>query len=86
MATATKAKPIGILTHYYDKIGVGIIKLSKPLKVGDTITVSKGEHTFTQTVDSLELDHESVTKAGEGKEVGLKLSEKIKEGALVELA
>ena len=79
------AKPIGTLTHYYDKLGVGIIKLSKTLKVGDTITVSKGEHSFTQDVDSLELDHEAVSKAGKGKEVGLKLSEKIKEGALVEL-
>jgi translation initiation factor IF-2 len=77
------AKPIGTIVHYYDNIGVGVIKLHGTLKVGDTITLKRGETEFSQTVDSLQMDHEQVEKAGKGKEVGLKLAQSIKEGALV---
>jgi len=36
---ADKAKKIGSITHYYSKLGVGIIKLDNKLKVGDKVSV-----------------------------------------------
>ena len=80
--TMANSKPIGEIIHFFDKIGVGVIKLKGTLSVGDTIVVKRGEQEFSQTVDSMQVDHESVEKAKKG-EVGLKLSEKTKEGALV---
>ncbi len=77
------AKPIGRITHYYDNIGVGVIKLTGSLAVGDTIVIARGDTECIQTVDSMQVDHEQVTKAKKGQEVGLKLNEKMKEGALV---
>lgn len=86
-AKAKQAKPegtvIGKVTHYYDHIGVGVLSLKSPLSVGDAIILKRGDQKFSQIVESLQIDHESVPKAGKGQEVGMKLKERIKEGALV---
>lgn len=68
-----KSKPIGALTHYYDKIKVGVIKLTGTLCVGDCITYTTDEGAYEQIVESLEINREPVFKGGRGKEVGLKL-------------
>ena len=78
-----EGKVIGKVTHYYDHIGVGVLALKSPLSVGDAIILKRGEQKFSQVVESLQIDHESVPKAGKGQEVGMKLKERIKEGALV---
>ena len=72
--------PIGRITHYYSHLGVGIIELSEgELKLGDTIHI-KGAHTdFTQTVDSIQVEHQNVTHAEKGKIVGIKVKEKVRE-------
>ena len=76
-------KQIGVITHWFDKIGVGVIRLSAGLKVGDTIKVVRGDQEFEQTVDSLQIDHAEVAKAKKGEDAALKLAEKVHEGALV---
>mgnify|MGYP001598960042 FL=1 len=76
-------KPIGKITHYYDKIGVAIIELSDTLKVGDKIKIEGGKNEFDQTVEEMQVDHKSVSAAQSGAAVGIKVKEKIREGALV---
>ncbi len=40
----------------------------------------KGKHTdFTQTVDSIQIEHQNVTRAEKGKVVGIKIKEKVRE-------
>jgi putative protease len=81
MSEAKEGKLIGKVTHYFDKIGVAVIKLTAPLKVGDTIRICGGEATdFTQEVESMEIEHEKIKKAKKGQEVGLKVKEKVREG------
>jgi|TARA_B100002003_G_C13819675_1_gene403553 putative protease len=77
------AKEIGKVTHWYDKISVAVIKLSAPLKVGDTVQVKRGETEFEATINSLQIDHKDVKSAKKGDEVATKLSEKAKEGSIV---
>ena len=49
------------------------------LKVGDEIRIAGGEDTdFTQEVDSMEIDHDSVDKAKKGDEVAIKVEEKVR--------
>ncbi len=73
-------KPIGEVTHYYDKIGVAVVKFSKGVKTGDTIQF-KGAHTdFTQAIGSMQFDHKSIESAKKGDEVGMKVDEHVKEG------
>ena len=76
-------KPIGKITHYYDKIGVAIIELAGVLKVGDKIKIEGGKNEFDQTVEEMQVDHKPVDAAKAGDAVGIKVKEKIREGALV---
>ena len=73
-------KKIGEVTHYFDKIGVAIIKLSAPLRMGDKIRVKGATSDFEQVVDSMQIDHQDVESAESGQELGIKVSEKAREG------
>ena len=75
-----EGKLIGEVTHYFGKIGVAVLKLSDTLRVGDTIKITDGEVEFTQPVDSMQIEHQNVQEAKSGELVGLKVSQKVKEG------
>ncbi len=76
-----EGKLIGRVTHYFSNIGVAVIKLSAPLKKGDTIRIIGGVETdFEQEVESMEVEHETVDKAKKGESVGLKAKEKVRDG------
>lgn len=76
-----EGKLIGEVIHYFSKIGVAVIKLSDKLSAGETIRIAGGEDTdFSQTVKSMEVEHEKIEKAKKGDEVGLKVDKKVREG------
>jgi putative protease len=76
-----KLKKIGEISHYYGDIKVAVIELSSALKIGDSIRITGGKDTdFTQSVESMEIDHKKVEKAKKGESVGLKVKEKVREG------
>ncbi len=73
-------KPIGEVTHYYDKIGVAVVRFFKAVKVGDSIQF-KGAHTdFSQTISSMQFDHKDIDSAKKSAEVGMKVDGETKEG------
>lgn len=74
---------VGKVIHYYDKIGVAIVKLSKKIGVGDKIKFVKGDTVFEQTVGSMQIEHASLTEAKPGSEIGIKVDRTVKEGTLV---
>ena len=76
-----KDNPIGKVVHWYDKLGVAVIKLSSVLKVRDQIKVKRGDQEFTDTVDSMQLDHKPVNSGKKGDEIAVKVSQQAKEGA-----
>ena len=80
MAAKAEEKLIGRVTHYYSHLSVGIVELTEgELRLGDLIHV-KGAHTdFTQTVDSIQVEHQNVERAEKGKSVGIKVKEKVRE-------
>jgi len=84
METQEKMVPegdqIGKITHYYDHIGVAVIELSSSLNVGDTIRIIGGEADFSQNVDSMEVERQKVQTAKAGDSVGLKVSQKVRDG------
>ena len=81
--SAPKIKIVGRVVHFYDKIGVAIVELAAPLKVGDTVKMKRGEAEMIQTVHSLQIDHEPVTGAKKKAVVGMKVDAYIPEGTLV---
>ncbi len=75
-----EGKLIGKVAHYFSKIGVAVIELSDVLKAGETIRIIGGETDFEQTVDSMEVDREKTQEGKAGDSVGLKVSQKVREG------
>ncbi len=66
---------IGVVDHFFDKISVGIIKLSGVLKVGDTILIKGKQTDFSQKIESMRIEFDTVTEAKEGDKVGIKVTE-----------
>jgi putative protease len=84
MKEATKKeKPIGEITHYYDKIEVGIIKMKDKLEVGDKIHIKGNATDFEQDVESMQIEHEQVNKVKKGDMIGIQVKDKVREGDLV---
>ena len=80
MIKKTLEKEIGKVTHFYDRLGVAIVKLTDKLNVGDSLHVF-GKHTdFTQVADSLQIEHASVEGAKRGEEIGIKVGQVVHEG------
>ncbi|MFH1444218.1 MAG: hypothetical protein ABIG34_02405 [Candidatus Peregrinibacteria bacterium] len=76
-------KVIGKVIHYYDRIGVAVIAVQSPIRLGDTIRLRHGKHEFMQTVHSLQKNHTPIASAAKGQEVGMKVSEVASEGTLI---
>ncbi len=83
--TMAEEKKIGTVSHYFGKIGVGIIKLSGALKVGDKIKIKGATSDFEQSIGSMQINHEDIKDAKSGDEVGVKLDDKVREGDEVSL-
>ena len=76
-------KEVGKVTHWYDKIGVAVVKLSGPLKVGDNIKIKQGDQELDDTVASMQVDHKEVSSGKKGSEVAIKISQTAKEGTVL---
>jgi translation elongation factor EF-1alpha len=79
-------KPIGEVTHYYNKIGVAVVKLTAgSLKVGQTIHIQGHSTDFVQEVSSMEIQHKNIQEAKVGDEFGLKVDQPARGGDKVYL-
>jgi translation elongation factor EF-1alpha len=78
-----KVAEIGVVTHYFTKIGVAIVELGNTLSVGDRILIKGMTTDFEQTVESIQIEHEDVEKAGSGQSIGLKVKDRVREGDTV---
>ena len=67
---------VGTVSHYYGKLGVAGIDLSSELKVGDTIHILGHTSDFTQTVDSIEIENQTVESGKAGDPIGVKVKER----------
>jgi hypothetical protein len=70
---------IGQVTHFFSKIGVGIVELTLPLAVGDRILVKGPLTDFEQTVGSIQIERTAIARAEGGQSVGLKMVQTVKE-------
>lgn len=70
---------IGSVTHYFNKINVAAIELTGELEVGDTIHIQGHTSDFTQPVESMQIEPDSVEKAGPGDQIGIKVTERAHE-------
>ncbi len=66
---------VGVVIHYFGHLSVAIVRLeSGSLRIGDTIRILGHTSDFRQRVDSLQIEHQSVSEAGAGQEIGLRVT------------
>ena len=71
---------LGKITHYFSKPGVAAFTIENgELRVGDRIHIKGHTTDFEQVVDSMQIEHQNVQKAGKGESVGVKVKEKVRE-------
>ena len=73
----------GRITHYYDSIGVAAIEVSDYIEVGNSIHIKGHTTDFEQKVESIQIEHQTVTKAVRGQAIGLKVKDYVREHDLV---
>ncbi len=77
---------IGVVDHWYGRINVAGVRLTDgQLNLGDTVHFLGHTTDFTETVQSMQIDHEPVTEAGPGDQVGIKVSDRVRTGDSVYL-
>lgn len=70
---------IGVVTHYFSHIPAAAAKLTKPLKVGETIRIKGHTTDFQMQVTSMQVEHTDVSEAKPGDSIGIKVPEKCRE-------
>ena len=76
----SKGERIGDVIHFYGKIDVAVLQLSKNMKIGDMIHFL-GSHTdFQQEVTSMQIEHEPVTEGKTGEEIAIKVIQRARKG------
>ncbi len=83
---ADEPKKVGVITHYYDKLGVGIIKLEEDIKVGDKLKFQGHKTDFEQEVSQMQFDHKDIEMGKKDQEVGIKVDSVVRNGDAVYLA
>jgi hypothetical protein len=73
-------KRIGSVSHYYNRIGVAVLELDAPLKMGDRLLFLGHTSEFTQPVGSMEIDHRKIQEVGAGAEVAVKVIRRVRRG------
>lgn len=82
-AAVPKKNRAGTVTHFYSNISVAVIKVEDTLKVGDKISIEGATTNFTQKIDSMQVEHEQISVAKPGDEIGMKVKDKVREGDVV---
>jgi translation elongation factor EF-Tu-like GTPase len=77
-------EPIGRVTHYFPHVKAGAVMIERDgIRVGDTLYFKGHTSRFKQTVESLQVNHQAVTQASAGDEVGIRLKARVREHDLV---
>ncbi len=71
---------IGVVEDYFAKVSVIAVKLEDELKIADKIHIKGHTTDFIQEVDSIQIEHKTVSNANKGDSVGIKVKERCRKG------
>ena len=77
------ADAIGAVTHYFGHLSVAAISLRAPLALGDRVHVRGHTTDLEQAIDSMQIDHQPVERAGPGDDVAVGVTDHVREGDLI---
>ena len=75
---------VGQVADYFAKVGVaGIQVTAGSLGVGDTIHIKGHTTDLTQTVESIQIEHQAVPRAETGQTIGIRVKDRVRRGDAV---
>lgn len=75
---------VGVVTHYFAKVGVAVIKATDgDIKVGDTIHIKGHTSDHTQVIESMQIEHAPIQVLLQGQEAGVKVGAHVHEHDIV---
>ncbi|MBI2609033.1 MAG: translation elongation factor-like protein [Deltaproteobacteria bacterium] len=76
-----KLLPVGVVMHYYGKIEVAIIEVQENhIELQDVLFIKGSSTRFRQRVRSIEYNHEPISKAPAGYQIGMKVGARVRTG------
>lgn len=75
----------GTVDHFFDKISVGMIKLTEAVKVGDKIRIKAKAGEFVHEISSMQIDRVPAQEGKAGDIISVKLDQKVHKGDAVYL-
>ena len=79
-------KPVGAVTHFYNDIGVAIVKFNKKIAVGVELHYKGATTDFKDKIKSMQYDHKPIMTAPKGKQIGIKVKKRVRPGDEVHIA
>jgi putative protease len=77
-------QPIGQVIHYFDRLGVAVIRLWEGLALGDWVHFYGAKTNFVQPVQSMQIDHQPYNQVfaeqGQEIEVAILVDDKVRNG------
>ncbi|MDH5713045.1 MAG: translation elongation factor-like protein [Candidatus Bathyarchaeota archaeon] len=74
---------VGKVAHFFTRINVAVVELKAPVSVGDKLVIRGPTTDLEQTIESMEIEHEKVTRAEAGQSIGLKVKDRVRENDTV---
>jgi len=74
---------VGEISHYFTRIGVAVVDVSGPLKVGDRIAIKGMTTNYEMTVESMQVEGKNLEEANEGDDIGMKVDDRVRKGDIV---
>ena len=69
---------IGRVSHWFGHIMVAAIELTDTLSIGDTIRFVGHTTDFQEKLESMQIEHQSVTEAGKGDSIGIVVKNRVR--------
>ena len=76
-------KPVGKVTHFFGHINVAIVKFNQKISTGAELYFKGATTDFKEVIKSMQYNHAVIAVAPKGKQIGIKVKKRVREGDLV---
>lgn len=74
-----QGQEVGRVVGYFAHAGAAVVEIAQGrLKVGDAIWIKGHTTDLKQTVESMQIEHQSVTEGAPGQHVGIKVTDRVR--------
>jgi translation initiation factor IF-2 len=84
MMEHTQDQAVGVVRDYFRKVSVAAVEVTRgTIRAGDTLRFLGHTTDLVQRIESMQANHQDVLEASKGDFVGIKVTDRVREGDLV---